>query len=486
MQAQIFQRGLAVALVVLIAIGTGMLWLYWWGRDLHRFTQWITAYIGLYIGQFGMYAVACWVALKWRKPSSRAVEWLRIGIIIFFAVAFRATLVPERPYLSSDVYRYVWDGHLQAQGINPYVYLPDAPELVPLRDEERFPDMVKIYPNMSWLHLPTPYPPAAQAIYLLVYLIHPLNVTAFKAATLAFDLLTILALMWALGRARLDPAQAIIFAWHPLVIFEGAHSGHIESAFMTMFAFALVAWVYKKHALTGIALALATLIKFYPALVLPVFLRSTETSNDSRDEASSTWIGKIRSSLLNKANLTMLGSFAITIALVYLPYALSGKSGIGSLANEFHEEGFTGKGVRYFLLAMVHEVIPLSTNAYLVLGAVLLSAFALWWAIREKRDVVDVARGAATLITVYLILSSPHYAWHYAWLLPFLCFAPRLGWIYLAGASVFMYLLWYVPTVYPDMPIWLGLAMFVPGVALLFWEKWKRENSTASDSERVA
>jgi Protein of unknown function (DUF2029). len=474
-EANTSQRGLAVALVVLITVGAGMLWFYWWGRDLHRFTQWITAYIGLFIGQFAMYAVACWVALKWRKPSSRAVEWLRIGIIVFFAIAFRATLVPERPYLSSDVYRYVWDGHVQAQGINPYLYTPDAPELAQLRDEDRFPDIVKIYPNMSWLHLPTPYPPAAQAIYLLVYLIDPLNVTALKAATLVFDLLTVLALMWALARARLDPAQAIIFGWHPLVIFEGAHSGHIEAAFMAMLAFALVAWVYNKHALTGIALALATLVKFYPALVLPVFLLSTKTPR------AESGFKSFRSSLLSKANLTMLGAFAVTIVLGYLPYALSGSTGIGSLANEFHEEGFTGKGVRYFLLALAHEFIPLSTDAFLVLGVLSLGALVLWWMIKEKRDVVDVACGAATLITLYLILSSPHYAWHYAWILPFLCFAPRLGWLYLAGASVFMYLLWYVPTVYPDMPIWLGFVMFVPALVWLLWERMKRERRMRND-----
>jgi hypothetical protein len=429
-----------------------------------------------------MYAAACWIALKWRKPSSRAVEWLRIGIIIFFAVAFRATLVPQRPYLSSDVYRYVWDGHVQAQGINPYLYTPDAPELAQLRDEERFPSIVKIYPNMSWLHLPTPYPPAAQAIYLLVYLIQPLNVTATKAATLAFDLLTVIALMWALGRARLDPAQAIIFAWHPLVIFEGAHSGHIEAAFMAMLAFALVAWVHKKHALTGIALALATLVKFYPALVVPVFLRSADMSVES----DSTGLRRFRSLLSSRANLTMLGAFAITIGLVYLPYALTGKSGISSLASEFHEEGFTGKGVRYFLLALAHAAIPLSTNAYLILGAGVLGAFVLWWMIREKRDVVDVACGAATLITVYLILSSPHYAWHYAWILPFLCFAPRLGWLYLTGASVFMYLLWYVPTVYPDMPVWLGVVMFAPAAVWLFWERQKQKRGSGERGTRNA
>ena len=57
------QRALTVAApITLVALGAGMLWLYWWGRDLHRFTQWIAAYVGLFIGQFAMYVVACYRA----------------------------------------------------------------------------------------------------------------------------------------------------------------------------------------------------------------------------------------------------------------------------------------------------------------------------------------------------------------------------------------------------------------------------------------
>jgi alpha-1,6-mannosyltransferase len=466
------QRALvAAAPVALVALGAGMLWFYWWGRDLHRFTQWIAAYAGLFIGQFAMYVVACWVATKRRGPSSRAAERVKLCAIVFFAITFRAALANERPFLSSDVYRYVWDGHVQAQKINPYLYTPDAPEMDPLRDRERFPGVVKIYPNMSWLHLPTPYPPAAQAIYLLVYLIHPLSVAAFKVAALAFDLITVLAVMCALARSKLDPARAIVFAWHPLVIFEGAHSGHIEAAFMALLAIALVAWVSNKHALTGVALALATLVKFYPALVLPAFLRSNGAGDDSRAGPGLRWAFRARSVLSSRPNLTMLGAFAATVVLVYLPYGLSGATGIGSLTNEFHEEGFTGRGVRYFLLALSHKVVPMSTNVFLVLSVALLGGLCLRWMIKAKRDVTDVARGSASLIGLYLILSSPHYSWYYAWLIPFLCFAPSLGWLYLTGASVFMYLLWYEPLVYPDMPIWLGIAVFAPALALLIWER---------------
>ncbi|HKP84902.1 MAG TPA: glycosyltransferase family 87 protein [Blastocatellia bacterium] len=478
-QAKTSRRALALAApIAFVTLGAGMLLLYWWGRDLHRFTQWIAAYVGLFIGQFAMYAVACWLALKWRGQTSRHM-WLKLGAIVFFSVAFRAALVPQRPYLSVDVYRYVWDGHIQAQKVNPYLYMPDAPEMEPLRDDAKFPNVNKIYPNMGWWHLRSPYPPAAQAIYLLIYLIHPLSVIAFKTAALVFDLVTVLALMLVLARSKLDPARAIIFAWHPLVIFEGAHSGHIEAAFMAMLSLALLAWVSKKPTLTGVALALAALVKFYPALVIPAFMRSTESGGDSRSRSDFTAAHRFRAALLNRSNLVMLGAFLATVLVVYMPYALSGATGFGSLTNEFHEEGFTGDGVRYFLLALAHKIGPMPTTIFLVLSVALLCGFCLRWMIKEKRDVTDVARGSASLIALYLILSSPHYSWYYAWIIPFLCFAPSMGWLYLTGASVFMYLLWYEPLVYPDMPIWLGVAVYVPAVAWLAWENVKGRRQKA-------
>jgi hypothetical protein len=34
-----------------------------------------------------------------------------------------------------DLYRYVWDGRVQAAGLNPYSYAPADPELAALRDD---------------------------------------------------------------------------------------------------------------------------------------------------------------------------------------------------------------------------------------------------------------------------------------------------------------------------------------------------------------
>ena len=54
-----------------------------------------------------------------RAPQKRAL-WLVFGV----GILLRAYVLLFDPLLSSDIYRYVWDGRVQAAGINPYRYFP--------------------------------------------------------------------------------------------------------------------------------------------------------------------------------------------------------------------------------------------------------------------------------------------------------------------------------------------------------------------------
>lgn len=456
--------------LALFALGAASAWLYFWGRDLHRFTQWVAAYIFLFIGQLAFYSLACVVVFRRSDTATRIANWAALAAIIFFAIVFRAVLVPQRPYLSDDVYRYVWDGHVQASGINPYRYAPGDPELAGLRDDV-------IYPKISaedqrWL---SPYPPAAQMVFALVSIIRPLSVSAVKAAMSSFDLIAVLLVMLVLARSGIDPARAIIFAWHPLVIFEGAHSGHIEAVFIAFLMLALFAWSRERHALTGVALALAALTKFYPVIVLPAFLIATP---DDAIEGAAASRRPIFARVFQKRNLTMLAAFLVTVAFAYAPYAGAGSNVFGFLRAYVQEEGFIQTGARYYLLDALRQLAPIPTSVFLVFGAGCLIAVAVWQLTRIKRDALDVARASMALIGTYLLLTTPRYAWYYMWLVPFLCFAPRLGWMYLACASALLYLVWYTPLVYPDVPLWLGAAIFVPVLAMLALQ--------SRDSRRIA
>ena len=62
--------------------------------------------------------------------------------VLGLAVVFRGYALFFEPFLSSDIYRYIWDGNVQAHGINPYRYFPANHAFAQLRD-------ATIYPNIN-------------------------------------------------------------------------------------------------------------------------------------------------------------------------------------------------------------------------------------------------------------------------------------------------------------------------------------------------
>ncbi|HYU11270.1 MAG TPA: hypothetical protein VEK82_01760, partial [Stellaceae bacterium] len=100
--------------------------------------------------QGAVYLVAVWSV--WNVGSSRRVV---LGIAAIAAL-MRLPVVCMPPYLSTDVYRYVWDGRVMAAGINPYRYVPAAPQLEPLRDTDIFRSINRAGTAM------TIYPPVAE------------------------------------------------------------------------------------------------------------------------------------------------------------------------------------------------------------------------------------------------------------------------------------------------------------------------------------
>jgi hypothetical protein len=94
----------------------------------------ITWFLKIVVVQIVIYVAATWLAL--RTKDSRSL--LIIGLV--FAALFRLSIILFPPYLSDDIYRYVWDGRVQAAGVNPYRYIPSDKSLADLRDEKILPE----------------------------------------------------------------------------------------------------------------------------------------------------------------------------------------------------------------------------------------------------------------------------------------------------------------------------------------------------------
>src|SRR5262245_9963667 len=108
--------GLGVGVVALTAATPTLHW---------RLGGWVL------IAAFAATGAAAYAA---RRLSEHADQRSALLIVLAAAAAMRLVLLFAEPYLSSDIYRYIWDGRVQAAGINPYRYVPNASELAVLRD----------------------------------------------------------------------------------------------------------------------------------------------------------------------------------------------------------------------------------------------------------------------------------------------------------------------------------------------------------------
>jgi hypothetical protein len=312
--------------------------------------------------------------------------------------------------LSTDVYRYVWDGRVQAAGINPYAYVPADERLTGLRDPD-------IYPNINRAdYAPTIYAPAAQLLFLAVTRLSGTaanSISAMKVAMFGFDLVTIIAILALLRRDGLPSERVLIYAWHPLPIWEFSGTGHVDAAAVALMCIGILCAVSDRRLAAGAVLALSVLIKPFALVITPALWRRWD------------WRLPV--------------AFAATVALCYLPYLGAGAKVLGFLGRYGSEEGYAD-GWGFFPLALLQAIGLPAPNGiiYGLIALAVLVALAAVVAFRlEPRSDAD---DAVLLATVFILLVSPHYAWYFAWVLPLLCRAPYVPLIYLTLASFAFYL----------------------------------------------
>ncbi len=67
-----------------------------------------------------LYIISCRLTLTFSGDAMGRMRVSPIGIVLLGAILFRLTAWGIPPSLSDDVYRYRWEGRLQAAGGNPY------------------------------------------------------------------------------------------------------------------------------------------------------------------------------------------------------------------------------------------------------------------------------------------------------------------------------------------------------------------------------
>ena len=374
------------------------------------------------------------VAATMLAPSVPA----RAGLILILglAVVMRLLVITDDPFLSTDIYRYVWDGRVQASGINPYALVPADPALAALRD-------AAIYPNINRAgYAVTAYPPVAQAFFLVVTRISE-TLVMMRLAMVACEAVIVAVMIDLLRQLRLPATAVVAWAWHPLAIWEIAQGGHVDALMVALLM--LGAWLLvRQRAIAGAVLVtLAALVKPYAIVALPAFWRP--------------WDWRVPAAVV------------ATIVLCYLPYLSVGRGVLGFVTpgGYLGEEGFAD-GEGFWLVALLRMMfgnVPGLTIAYLLIAAGMMAWLGVRAAWRTDRSPETTLQDIAVLLMAGMFALSPNYSWYFLIIVPFVV----LGGGAPAWAMTLAAPLLYKPLILPDNDLaWKTLALLPFVIAVAF------------------
>ena len=196
--------------------------------------------------------------------------------LLIIGILFRLVFLMAEPNLSQDFYRFLWDGELIKNGINPYLYTPDQ---IMEQGHVTFANMKELREGMTDLNARhySNYPPVNQVLFALASV---LGGGSILGSTIAMRLIIILADLGALyfGRKllqQLNKANNLAF-WYflnPLVIIELTGNLHFEGVMLFFFVWALYLISINKWLWATPVYAISIMVKLMPLMFLPLFIK---------------------------------------------------------------------------------------------------------------------------------------------------------------------------------------------------------------------
>jgi hypothetical protein len=189
-------------------------------------------------------------------------------IAIGGAVLLRLSLLLMTPNLSDDYYRFIWDGLLSVNGVNPYLLTPtelvNNQHVVPGISAELFQHL-----NSSG-HL-SAYPPVSQFIFWLSAKLAGAsifgNIIVVRICVLLAEFGTLTLLYRLATRLKLTPGIILIYVLNPLVIIELTGNLHFEAVMIFFLLLAVYLLIKDKVLFSAICMGLAIGTKLMPLIL---------------------------------------------------------------------------------------------------------------------------------------------------------------------------------------------------------------------------
>ena len=147
-------------------------------------------------------------------------------------LSMRAVWFGQVPPLDDDFFRYLWDGALVANGLDPYRYAPGeffATSTGPEAYRRLAAGVQTILESVNFNDMRTIYPSVAQAAFALGYLIAPFEVDGLRIVFLAGEVATFVLLVKVLRETGRSPLWSVVYWWNPLPALMAVGLAHVDA-----------------------------------------------------------------------------------------------------------------------------------------------------------------------------------------------------------------------------------------------------------------
>jgi len=370
----------------------------------------------------------------------------RIKVELYiFAVALlcRVAVFPLLP--SDDMNRYMWEGKMLNQDINPYELAPDSSKLVGLRDD--------IWEGINHPDMTAAYPPGILFLFSQLNKIS-YNENLFKAVFCFFDLATLIIVFAFMRLKQREVRFSLLYALNPVVIISFAGQGHYDSVMVFFMCASLLAWYYRKWVIMFLALLLAVQSKQVSLLLVPF--------------------------LINRSSIKYLWIFLIGVMVPFIPFVgndlFAPFSSLFVFGTEMAHNGSI-HGIIRLISGSTPFAIGMCTCIFMMI------CFYIFKGFRK-----DAFKSMFLVMTFFLLLSPTVHFWYLAWFIPLLCIYTRWSWtlLCLTISLYFVSDMMFIENGVWAQPVLFQIFLWAPVYLLLIYELIifiKRRNKRFENNE---
>jgi len=204
------------------------------------------------------------------------------NLLLWFGIGFRFLFIFSIPTLSNDFYRFIWDGNLISEGLNPYSYLPS--ELIEREDFRNSGFYDQLYTGMGNFSQNnyTNYPPLNQILFWLPSVFTKnitIHIIFYRLIMIGADIGTFIIGRRILKSLKLNEKNILYYFLNPFIIIELTGNLHFESVMIFFLVLSFYFLGSNKQKVSSVFLAFSVLIKLVPLIFLPLIIRKAGIKN---------------------------------------------------------------------------------------------------------------------------------------------------------------------------------------------------------------